>query len=113
MPIYYGCPNILDYFPQEALVFIDINKPDEAIEIIKETIASDLWVRNQEAIIHARNLVLDKYQFYPFFSKIIHDNEQVNPTYKSAYQKNFLNSLKLPFYVDVARKIKQMYSKLS
>ena len=35
-PIYYGCTNILDYFPEESLILIDINKPSDAISTIKK-----------------------------------------------------------------------------
>jgi hypothetical protein len=71
MPIYYGCTNIFDYFPKESIISIDILKPDEAVEIIQEAISSDLYLKNQEAIKYARNLVLEKYQIFPFISEII------------------------------------------
>jgi len=37
-PLYYGCPNIFDYFPKTALTCIDINKPQRAITKIEEMI---------------------------------------------------------------------------
>ncbi len=64
MPIYYGCKNIYDYFPKESLVKIDINSPD-SIKEIKEIISSDLWKKRRDAIAYARELVLEKYQFFP------------------------------------------------
>src|SRR6185436_3361227 len=42
-PIYYGCPNIYDYFPKNSLSVIDIEKPDEAIEKIKGIIRSNTY----------------------------------------------------------------------
>ncbi len=70
MPIYYGCTNIDDYFPKESLVKIDINSPD-VFKKIKEIISSDLWQKRREAISYARELILEKYQFFPFIvSKI-------------------------------------------
>ncbi len=69
MPIYYGCPNITDYLPAEALIQIDITQPDEAVAIIQEAIRSELWRRRQDAVAHARELILDKYQFFPFVTE--------------------------------------------
>jgi hypothetical protein len=71
MPIYYGATNITEYFPPESLVQIDINKPEEAISIIKEAVHSDLYRKNKDAIFHARELVLEKYQLFPFIVNII------------------------------------------
>lgn len=81
MPIYYGCTNIEDYLPAEAMVKINIERPQEALEIIKDTIASDLWLKNRDAIAHARDLILDKHQFFPFFAQRIRKFEVENPAY--------------------------------
>jgi len=81
MPIYHGCANIVDYFPPESLIKIDIQKPAEAIEIIRETLQSDRWRRNRDAIAYARELVLDRYQFFPFVTELIHQFEAANPVY--------------------------------
>ena len=70
MPIYYGCENLEAYFPAESFVRIDIQSPD-AIRVIQEVIKSDLWLKNREAIAYARELVLDKYQLFPFVANEI------------------------------------------
>lgn len=75
MPIYYGCTNIADYFPVESLVEIDINNPN-VIEDIRKIIRSDLWKKKREAILQARDLLLNKYQFFPYFVEHIHDWER-------------------------------------
>lgn len=75
MPIYYGCTNISSYFPPESYISIDINQPEEAIEIIKEAIASDYWLRHRDAIVHARELVLNQYQIFPFIANNIREHE--------------------------------------
>jgi hypothetical protein len=75
MPIYYGCTNISEFFPPEFFVSIDINDPD-AIEKIQETIASDLWIKNQNAIAYARLLILERYQFFPFLAQEIQAHER-------------------------------------
>ncbi|MEA5583195.1 glycosyltransferase family 10 [Nodularia harveyana UHCC-0300] len=78
MPIYYGCTNITDYFPKESFVSIDINQPEQAVEIIRETINSDLWLRNRDAVIYARELVLKKYNLFAFLAEEIIEDQQKN-----------------------------------
>lgn len=107
MPIYYGCPNITDYFPSEAIIKIDLDKPEESLQIIQEAILYDKWGRNLEAIKEARNLVLDKYQFYP---KMV---EQIRRD-KSTGRKSYYIPKCAPFWEDstfthrVLKRLKQV-----
>ena len=57
------------------MVCIDIDD-SEAIEKIKDTIASDRWNQNVDAIEHARRLVLDSYQLFPFVVQEIRRHEE-------------------------------------
>jgi hypothetical protein len=66
LPIYYGCTRITDYFPAESLIQIDIQQPAAALAKIEEAIASNAWQRNLDAIAYARELVLKRYQLFPF-----------------------------------------------
>ncbi len=75
MPIYFGARNITDYFPKESMVIININKPKEALLIIKDAIASSTYERNLDAIKIAREFVLNKYQIFPFLANEIHKHE--------------------------------------
>lgn len=65
MPIYYGCSKITDYFPSEAMIQIDITASD-VVDQIKSVLAEDPWPRRLEAIAYARELVLKRYQLFPF-----------------------------------------------
>jgi glycosyltransferase involved in cell wall biosynthesis len=73
-PIYYGCTNLEDYFPKESFLRIDIEKPDEAIQTIKEIIRKDTWKERLPTLEEARKLVLNKHQFFPFIARHIHSN---------------------------------------
>jgi len=75
MPIYYGCLNIEKYFPANSFVKIDINAPEEAIEIINQTVADKLWDKNRDSIREARDLVLNKYQLFPFIHELVHADQ--------------------------------------
>lgn len=71
VPIYYGCTNLEDYFPKDSFIRIDIEKPDEAIDTIKKILKEDTWEKRLPALKEARELVLNKYQFFPFLSNHI------------------------------------------
>ena len=78
MPIYFGCTNITDYFPKDSLVQIDIEDPD-VVEKVKKTIESNLWITRRKAIEKARELVLNKYQFFPYIYDEIKKWERKHP----------------------------------
>lgn len=65
MPVYFGCTNIYDFFPKEAIYMIDIESPN-ALEEVQEVIHSNRYLRSLDAIKEARQLILDKYQLFPF-----------------------------------------------
>lgn len=71
LPLYDGCPNIFDYFPEEAIIPLDIDHPDAAIEIIRGLPGSGEWQRRQAALGEARRLVLEKYQFFPWMTGLL------------------------------------------
>jgi hypothetical protein len=76
MPIYYGCTDILDYFPKDSLILIDPSNPKESINIIQKAIQSQTWEKNIEAIATARELVLDKYQIFPNIVSKIEEHQR-------------------------------------
>jgi len=78
MPIYFGCTRIHDYFPNEALINIDIHDPN-IVERIREAICSNSWLRNRDAIAEARRLVLNRYQLFPFIAGEIQKHESDHP----------------------------------
>lgn len=62
VPLYFGCTNIGDYFPERSFINLDINNPEKAIQQIKDIVANDQWDQRQQALQEARELVLNKYQ---------------------------------------------------
>ena len=72
IPIYYGCPNISDYFPEGSYIPIDIYKPEEALETIQAVLADpDAYTKRYEALQEARNLVLYKYNLIAMVDQFI------------------------------------------
>jgi hypothetical protein len=72
IPIYYGCPNVSDYFPDDSYLAIDINKPDEALNAIKELISDpDNHTRRLGALREAQRLILHDYNLMAMLANLI------------------------------------------
>lgn len=78
MPIYAGATNIEQYFPTEAMILIDPNRPAEALKIISKAVAEDRWGKNIKALEKARNQVLQNYQFFPWISQKIKQHNRIS-----------------------------------
>lgn len=89
MPIYYGCTRIMDYFPKESMVIIDIRDPN-CVDQVREAVQSKAWERNQEAIAYARKLVLEKYQLFPFINQQIRVHEGESPDHEHQMEDTFI-----------------------
>ena len=71
IPIYFGCPNISEYFPEHSYYVVDITKGD-CLEKIVEIINKPIKQQNIEALIKARDLILNKYNIWSTISNILH-----------------------------------------
>jgi hypothetical protein len=60
LPLYWGCPNIHEFFPEGSYRLIDINNPEELSDIINKPITST----EIDALEVARKLILDKYNIW-------------------------------------------------
>jgi hypothetical protein len=69
-PFYYGCPNLADYFSIDSFTAIDINNFDDAVRAIEKAISENYYDQKKDQLIVARNLVLDKYNFFPFIADL-------------------------------------------
>ena len=69
-PIYYGCTNINDYFPENSYTEIDITKPDDAIKAIEKVIEQDLFSKRQEQLYQSKMKTLDRYNFFTELANI-------------------------------------------
>lgn len=60
MPLYWGCPNLADYYPREAFIEIDIGAVDAAADIVRRA-REPLSRLQMAAIAEARQLALNRY----------------------------------------------------
>lgn len=72
MPFFWGCPNIGDFFPEGSYVYLDISKKD-AIDKAMKVMKSDYREKNLQALENAKNLILNKLQFWPAIHSIINE----------------------------------------
>lgn len=70
-PIYWGCPNLADYFPEGSFAMIDIQRPEEAVERIRQITASSIYEESLDALRKARDLVLNRYNFFPAVASLL------------------------------------------
>lgn len=77
MPIYWGCPNISDYFPDNSFRLIDINSKDPLSDI-NEIITKPLTEVEIEALYKARKLILDEYNIWEIINKKIKTIQNVH-----------------------------------
>jgi hypothetical protein len=63
--VYWGCPNLGDYFPKESFLPVSRDDPDAAAESINILLDSAQYEKSRAALVEARRLVLDKYNLFP------------------------------------------------
>ncbi len=78
-PLYYGCPNISDYFSDESYTPVDINNYESTIETLKSHIKNSIYEKSIDSIKVARNEVLDHYNYFSMIRDIIDEIDKHNP----------------------------------
>ncbi len=71
VPLYYGCTNLEEYFPEASFIRVDATDHESVIRRIRELLVNDEWERRLPALEAARRLVLEKYQLFPFLTDAI------------------------------------------
>jgi hypothetical protein len=69
-PIYYGAPNLGDYFPRGSFAPIDLTDLDAALSIVESVICDDVFERSLNDIASARDLVLTKYNLFAMLTEL-------------------------------------------
>lgn len=69
IPIYYGCTNISEYFPEGSYYWIDIND-ENVYENVKKIVNLPITEKNILALSEARELILNKYNIWSTIKNI-------------------------------------------
>jgi len=107
-PIYYGCPNIHEYCPQEALTTIDITKPKQAFKTIEQIIASNRYEQALPVLQEAKNLVLNTHNIFAKLSQLCTKTDL--PKQKHTLQPQEYFYKQDPIIKKVIRKAKSYFS---
>ncbi|TAF63062.1 MAG: FkbM family methyltransferase [Cytophagales bacterium] len=75
IPIYYGCPNIDNYFSPESIVKIDINDIEKAIQTIENVLSNENFYQERLKDLQTNKIkYLDNYNIYPLIVNFIENN---------------------------------------
>ena len=64
LPFYAGDPRLSEDFPPESFIPIPIDDPVKAAMIINDAIANDEYSKRRAAVLEAKKLILEKYNFW-------------------------------------------------
>lgn len=64
VPIYFGAPNISDYFPEDSFIWLPLEDEKLSVQKIQDVIMRDSWERRLPALQEARSRVLREFSFY-------------------------------------------------
>jgi len=102
VPLYVGCPNIKEYFPENSIIVLDIRNPQEAINKIRSLTAEEYFKR-RPAVLEAKRRVLHEYNLFSVIDKIVtsahveekHDKEiAILKSRRSMIKRSLKSSLK-------------------
>lgn len=79
-PIYFGCPNIGDYFESDGMSVIDISNVDLAVEAVVKLVHSDTYERSLPGIRKARDLVIGKYNIFALMAEFCSGSSNSEPS---------------------------------
>ncbi len=71
LPLYSGCKAALGYFPEKAIIPIDIYDADSAVKQIISTLDADPYQEHLDALCSARNKLLNDYNLFSMIETIV------------------------------------------
>lgn len=75
LPIYFGAPDIEDYFPANAIVKLKLDSFNDAIRTIESLLESDPYEHLLPCILQAKQKFLNEYHFFSFLNRYLINEE--------------------------------------
>ena len=110
-PIYYGAPNIFEYFPTNSLTAININDLKSSIKVIESVIYNNTYENSMQYLLKAKELCLNKYNMFHRIGDICINEFYKNPT-SNNISKVKICRLKVPFKEKLFTKLTSYTSNL-
>ena len=70
IPIYFGCPNIADFFPAKSFIPLDVRDNRHALLQLKDILANDDYEARKAALLEAQDRVLHQHNLFNLVSEI-------------------------------------------
>ena len=70
-PLYWGCPNLEDYFDRRAFERLDLDDVGASIDVIERALADGITPEREQALTRAKHLVLDEYNLFPMLVSLV------------------------------------------
>ncbi len=74
LPFYAGDPNLEQVLPAESFIRVPIDRPQEAVAIVREAVANNEYEKRLPAIRAAKQLLLTKYNLWAQVLKVVRDS---------------------------------------
>lgn len=105
-PVYHGCPNANDYFPEGSFTNVNICNIKNAIDIIRNVISSNMFEKSQKELKFAKQMILDKYNIFPQIAKCVLEIEKNRDSSNIDKEVNIL----YPMKYSLMDKIRQIFA---
>lgn len=92
-PIYYGCPNIYDYFSKDSICIIDIDNIEQSVVMLQNIIEGDIYDNGMQEIEISRNKVLNQYNIFNLMSEMAVNSATKHQNIKLKTNAYFKDSL--------------------
>jgi hypothetical protein len=77
-PIYWGAPNVADFFSEQSYRAVEMMNWRNAITLIEDAINSNLWENRLQSLIESKQLVVSKYNPFIRIANIAKTQAQPN-----------------------------------
>lgn len=64
VPVYWGAPNIGDYFPKDAMIVLESLDTSDALRILRDGVSKEDYARRLPSLREAKRLVMEKYNLF-------------------------------------------------
>ena len=105
-PIYYGCPNVAEFFPDKSYLQIDIHNIDSSLQKIFNAVNNNYYEYSLPYIQEAKKLVLSQYNLFGYIKKYCEIFENSNSQKETielmpevSFEQNFIEKLKVIFKI--------------
>jgi hypothetical protein len=76
VPFYFGAINISQYFPEDSFIWLPIDRPEDAVRIMRDALDKDDWEARLPALREARRRVLENYSLFAQLTRLVTDNRE-------------------------------------